>query len=211
MEPFRSVEGIAIPFDRANVDTDQIIPARFIMKPRDYDYSTLLFHDLRFGPRSEPDFPLDTPTYRDAKIMVTGVNFGCGSAREQAAYALQDYGIHALIGPSFGSIFHSNCVKNGILPAVVDAEVAAALSSSLRSKAGSRMKIDLDTQTITDPNGKTFPFRIGNGDKAQLLSGKDDITRTLEHETEINAFEEAYGRSSKWSRLPLGALAEKPR
>ena len=203
MEPFRSAEGIAIPFDRVNVDTDQIIPARFIMKPRDYDYSTLLFHDLRFGPRAEPSFPLDLPAYRDARIMVTGVNFGCGSAREQAAYALQDFGIRALIGPSFGGIFHTNCTKNGILLAQVAVEIAAALCAALRTKPMGTIAVELERQTVVGPDGHAIPFQISDGDKAQLLSGKDDITRTLEHEDRIDAFEQNHVRASGWSRPPL--------
>jgi 3-isopropylmalate/(R)-2-methylmalate dehydratase small subunit len=203
MEPFRSAEGIAVPFDRVNVDTDQIIPARFIMKPRDYDYSTLLFHDLRFGPRAEPDFPLDAPAYHDAKIMVTGVNFGCGSAREQAAYALQDFGIRALIGPSFGGIFHANCIKNGILLAEVDTEVATALCALLRTKPRASMSVHLERQVVIGPEGNTIPFHISDSDKAQLLSGEDDITRTLKHEAKIDEFEQACLRASTWSRPPI--------
>jgi 3-isopropylmalate/(R)-2-methylmalate dehydratase small subunit len=208
MEPFRSVTGIAVPFDRINVDTDQIIPARFIMKPRDYDYSTLLFHDLRFGLSAQPDFPLDAPVYRGARIMVTAANFGCGSAREQAAYALQDFGIRALIGPSFGDIFRTNCVKNGILLAQVDADVSVALCGALLAEPGAAMSVDLEQQVIVDPAQRTIAFRISDGDKAQLLSGKDDITRTLEHEARMDAFERDYIRGATWIRPPVGAVIE---
>ncbi len=128
MEPIRRIEGVAVPFERANVDTDQIIPARFIMKPRDYDYGSLLFHDLRFGPQAEAGFPLDEPVYRQAKIMVTAANFGCGSAREQAAYALQDFGIRVLIAPSFGGIFYNNSFRNGLLPVELPEDRCAALA-----------------------------------------------------------------------------------
>jgi 3-isopropylmalate/(R)-2-methylmalate dehydratase small subunit len=210
VQPFLSVEGIAVPFDRANVDTDQIIPARFIMKPRDYDYGTLLFHDLRFGPRAEPEFPLEAPLYRDAIIMVTATNFGCGSAREQAAYALQDFGIRALIGPSFGDIFRTNCVKNGILPAEVDADVAAELCAALRRAPSAPTRVDLEAQTITDPAGRTLPFRVSDGHRAQLVSGKDDIARTLENEARMEAFEQDYRRRADWSRPTLdGSIASR--
>ena len=131
------------------------------------------------------------------------MNFGCGSAREQAAYALQDFGIRALIGPSFGGIFHTNCIKNGILLAQVDAEIAAALCAALRAKPMATMQVELERQIIVDPARRAIPFQISDGDKAQLLSGKDDITRTLEHEASIDAFERDYIRGCEWSRPPL--------
>ena len=200
MEPLRLVEGVAVPFHRANVDTDQVVPARFIMKPRQFDYSVALFHDLRFGPGAERDFPLDRPEYRNARIMVTAENFACGSAREQAVYALQDRGIRVLIGPSFGGIFHTNCIKNGILPALVDADAAAALAQALESRPGSALTVDLERQLITRHDGEALAFRIAPSEKAQLLSGKDDISRTLEHEGAMVAHERALRAAAKWSR-----------
>lgn len=200
MEPFLRIEGIAVPFDRANVDTDQIIPARFIMKPRQFDYSKVLFHDLRNGPAAELGFTLDRPEYRGAKILVTAENFACGSAREQAVYALQDTGIRALVGPSFGGIFYTNCIKNGILPAIVDATVVSALCAALLRSPGSVLAVDLPQQTIATSDGKCFPFRIGEGDKAQLMGGWDDITRTLEHEQAILAHERATAATATWTR-----------
>lgn len=200
MEPFLRIEGIAVPFDRPNVDTDQIVPARFIMKPRQFDYSEVLFHDLRKGPAAEPGFPLDRPEYRGARILVTAENFACGSAREQAVYALQDTGIRALIGPSFGGIFYTNCIKNGILPAIVDAAAASALCAALSRVPGSVVAIDLPRQTIATGDGQSFAFRIGEGDKAQLMGGMDDITRTLEHEPEILAHERAAAAAATWTR-----------
>jgi len=200
MDALVEVEGIAIPFDRANVDTDQIIPARFIMKPRKFDYATVLFHDLRSGPGAERDFLLERPAYRGARIMVTAENFACGSAREQAVWALQDWGIAALVGPSFGGIFYANCMKNGILPAIVDASVAAQLCAALERQPGMGLRVNLSQQVITTGDGGTIAFRIGESHKAQLLSGKDDITRTLEHEAAIVAHERAAAAAASWSR-----------
>lgn len=200
MEPVQKISGIAVPFHRPNVDTDQIIPGRYIMKPRRFDYSTVLFHDLRFGDGAEAAFPLDMPRYRGAKVIVTAENFACGSAREQAVYALQDWGIRAVIGPSFGGIFYVNCIKNGLLLAQVAPEFAAALCAVLEDAPGATVDVDLQTQQVTGPGGLQAPFAIGAGDKAQLLSGKDDITRTLEHEAAILAHEESAIIDLTWSR-----------
>jgi 3-isopropylmalate/(R)-2-methylmalate dehydratase small subunit len=200
MEPLRRLRGIGLPFDRDNVDTDQLIPGRFIMKPRDYDYAGLLFHDLRFGPRSGEGFILDTPPYQRASIMVTGSNFGCGSAREQAVYALQDFGLRALIGPSFGGIFYTNCIKNGVLPAIVDVKIARLLCEQLRKRPGAELEVDIESRTIVDVAGEKHPFRIEENDRRQLIEGKDDITRTLEHESRLVAFERAYQASARWTR-----------
>jgi len=206
MAPLRRVRGIAVPFGRPNVDTDQIIPGRFIMKRRDYDYASLLFHDLRFGPRAEVDFPLDAPVYRGARILVTAPNFGCGSAREQAVWAIHEFGIQVLVGPSFGGIFRVNCVKNGVLPAIVPEAAAQALCVALQTRPGSEMEVDLERRTVTGPAGESIPFEIGESDRAQLLSGKDDITRTLEHQAQIDAWEQAYNAAAVWRR-PLAGEA----
>lgn len=208
MIPFQTVTGIAVPYDAANVDTDQLVPARFLMKPRAYDYGKLLFHDLRFGPRSVPQFPLDSPVYKGARIMVTGANFGCGSAREQAAYALKDFGIVSVVGPSFGDIFRTNCVKNGILLAQVEADIAALLRASLHVLPGAMLTIDLERQTITQSDGSEIRFAISEADRDQLLSGKDDITRTLQHEDVILAFEREYIANNKWNPAAIARSGE---
>jgi 3-isopropylmalate/(R)-2-methylmalate dehydratase small subunit len=211
MQPVTIVQGKAVPFGRPNVDTDQIIPGRFIMKPRDYDYAPLLFHDLRVGADAEPDFPLDQPRWQGAKILVTGANFGCGSAREQAAYALQDFGIAALVGPSFGGIFQANCIKNGIVPAVVDAATCAALCSALEESHQPVLTVDLVREVIVDWRGGAIPFRISAPDKAYLLEGKDDIERTLEHEDAIAGFEQELRARSSWRRRGAGeVIAARP-
>jgi 3-isopropylmalate/(R)-2-methylmalate dehydratase small subunit len=188
MEPLIEFEGVAVPFNRANVDTDQIIPARFIMKPRKFDYSTVLFHDQ----------PLDRAALRGATLIVTGENFACGSAREQAVWALQDWGIRVVIGPSFGGIFYGNCMKNGVLPAIVERDVAQELCGKL--ERGATLRVNLPDQLITTADGQHIRFDIDEGHKAQLLSGKDDITRTLEHEAAIVAHERASAAASDWSR-----------
>ena len=200
MEPFTSIRGIAVPLHRANVDTDQIVPARFIMKPRRFDYGSALFHDLRFGPSAERDFPLQRAEYLGAAIMVTAENFACGSAREQAVWALQDFGIRALIGPSFGGIFYANCMKNGMLPAIVDAEVAESLARELEARPGMQLHVSLDGQRISTDDGRTFAFTMAPSHKAQLQGGKDDITRTLELESAIVAHEEKLAAQARWTR-----------
>ena len=211
MEPLRKVRGIAIPFGRPNVDTDQIIPGRFIMKPRDFDYASLLFHDLRFGPHAEPDFPLDAPAWRGASIMVTAANFGCGSAREQAVWAVQEFGIRVLVGPSFGGIFRVNCVKNGVLAAIVPEAVAQAFCAALLERPGGEMGVDLERRVVIDTAGQAVPFEIDESDRVQLLSGKDDIMRTLEHEKQIEAWERDYRSAATWHRPLAGEAVSKTR
>ncbi|MCE2945682.1 MAG: 3-isopropylmalate dehydratase small subunit [bacterium] len=200
MEPVGRITGIAVPFHRPNVDTDQIIPGRYIMKPRRFDYSTVLFHDLRFGSGAEAAFPLDQPRYHGAKVMITAENFACGSAREQAVYALQDWGIRAVVGPSFGGIFYVNGIKNGLLLAQVTPRFAAALCAALEDAPGATVDVDLPSQQVSGPGGLRAPFTIGPGDKAQLLSGKDDITRTLEHEVAILGHEASAAERCTWRR-----------
>ena len=137
---------------------------------------------------------------------MTGDNFACGSAREQAVYTLQDAGLRVLVGTSFGGIFYTNCMKNGILPALVDAHEVAALCAALQAAPGSTVQVDLPRQVVIDPHGREIPFRIGESDKAQLLSGKDDISRTLEHEARMNEFEKAYTAAAGWSRKLAGEV-----
>jgi 3-isopropylmalate/(R)-2-methylmalate dehydratase small subunit len=190
MEPLLEIEGVAVALNRANVDTDQIIPARFIMKPRQFDYATVLFRD---------NFPSHWTGHKGAKVLVTGENFACGSAREQAVWALQDWGFRVIIAPSFGGIFYANCMKNGVLPAIVDAEVAEELCGMLESAPGTELWVSLREQVIR-AGDRRIHFVIAESHKAQLLSGKDDITRTLEHEAAIVAHENAASASAKWSR-----------
>ncbi len=206
MQAINKLKGTGIPFFRSNVDTDQIIPARFIMKPRNYNYSTALFADLRFGDKAEDDFPFNNEVYKHASIVITGLNFGCGSAREQAVYALQDYGIKVLIGPGFGNIFYRNCIGNGMLPAVIDAQTATELDRKIQARPDIVLAIDLEHKTITSPDGLCVKFYINENDRAQLMSGVDNITSTLKYSSQIDEFEIRYENSPSWKPAPINYL-----
>ena len=191
MTPFVRLTAVAAPMDLANIDTDRIIPARFLRRPRESGYGALLFHDVRFEAdgTEKPDFVLNRPAYRDARILVTAENFGCGSSREMAVWALMDYGIRAVIGPSFGDIFFENCFKNGALAIVVPSGVAGALRRELGERPGATVSVDLPAQTITGPGGSAIPFEIDAFRKHGLLTGQDELALTLEHLPAIEAFE----------------------
>jgi 3-isopropylmalate/(R)-2-methylmalate dehydratase small subunit len=200
MQPFRDHCGIAVPFEEQNVDTDQIIPSRFLLKPRAFDHGPLLFHDLRQKDSDVAPFVLDRPDYKGASIIIGNENFGCGSSREQAAYALYGYGIRVLIAPSFGDIFQSNCVKNGLLPAKVDNEVASALRQKARTHPGSRFTVNLEDLGIRDEAEQTYRFVIDQGLREQLLSGEDEISRTQKRRQSIDDFEHQWERAAIWAK-----------
>lgn len=185
-----AVEGIAAPLDASNVDTDQIIPARYLLRPRDAGYGPLLFRNLRFTPdgAERPDFVLNRPVFREARILVANSNFGCGSAREQAVYALGDFGIKAVIAPSFGEIFRVNCGRNGLIPATVPASVAQTLRVAAADNPGLLLMVDLVSRTIRWRDG-AVSFDIDDALAEQLLSGRDEIDETLLHEARIAAYE----------------------
>src|SRR3954453_17612095 len=155
MEPFKNLEAVAAPLDATNVDTDQIIPARFLWQQRKDGNGELLFNDLRLNQDKSPrrDFVLNRPEYRGARILVAGRNFGCGSSREHAVWALYDAGFRSVVAPSFGDIFYNNCFQNGLLPIVLPAERVAALMEGLRARPGASIGIDLPAQTVTGPDG----------------------------------------------------------
>ncbi|MCW3476228.1 3-isopropylmalate dehydratase small subunit [Limobrevibacterium gyesilva] len=176
MTPFTVLAGRATVLDRANVDTDQIIPARFLRKPRSAGYQNFLFHDVLL---QEPDFPVRAGT---AAVLVAGANFGCGSSREGAVYALVDGGIRCVIAPSFGDIFAGNAAKNGLLTVVL-ADAAALLGGA------DRLTVDLPAQAIICPDGRRFAFDIDAFRKRCLIEGLDDIGLTLQHEAALAAFE----------------------
>jgi 3-isopropylmalate/(R)-2-methylmalate dehydratase small subunit len=199
MDAYRTKTGVAIPLEPANVDTDQIIPARFLLRPRSVDFGPLLFCDLRFGPKADPGFVFNDPHYAGACFVVGNINFGCGSSREQAPYALWDYGIRAVVAPSFGDIFRLNCVKNGIVPAIVTVEEAAALRAALRERPGSSLTVDLETQTILDPAKRETRFKIDAQQREQLLRGEDDISRTLAHAGRLKSFEGRHSAENPWA------------
>ena len=200
MEPFARLTAVAAPMDLPNIDTDRVIPARFLRKPREAGFGPLLFHDVRFGADGVPtaDFVLNHPAYRDAKILVTAENFGCGSSREMAVWALMDYGIRVVIGPSFGDIFFENCFKNGALAVVLPADVAAELRRALAGRPGASMTVDLESQTITGPAGDAIRFEIDAFRKHGLLTGQDEVEMTLARLPAIEAFEVRRRREMPW-------------
>ena len=191
MTPFVRLTAVAAPMDLANIDTDRIIPARFLRRPRESGYGPLLFHDVRFEADGapKPDFVLNRPAYRDARILVTAENFGCGSSREMAVWALMDYGVLVVIGPNFGDIFFENCFKNGALAIVVPTGVAATLRRELGERPGATVSVDLPAQTITGSDGSAIRFEIDAFRKHALLTGQDELALTLEHLPAIEAFE----------------------
>jgi 3-isopropylmalate/(R)-2-methylmalate dehydratase small subunit len=200
MEPFVRLRAVAAPMALPNIDTDRIIPARFLRRPREAGYGPLLFHDVRFAAdgSERADFVLNRPAYRDARILVTAENFGCGSSREMAVWALMDYGIRAVIGPSFGDIFFENCFKNGLLAVVVPAEVAAGLRRTLDEHPGATVAVDLDPQTLTGPDGAVIRFEVDAFRKHGLLTGQDELALTLEHLPAIEAFEAGRRGEMPW-------------
>jgi 3-isopropylmalate/(R)-2-methylmalate dehydratase small subunit len=191
VEPFTRLTAVAAPIDLPNIDTDRVIPARFLRRPREAGFGPLLFHDVRFAADGSPraDFVLNQAAYREARILVTAENFGCGSSREMAVWALMDWGIRVVIGPSFGDIFFENCFKNGALAVVLPAETASRLRGRLRERPGATLSVDLPTQTITGPDGQAISFEIDAFRKHALLTGQDEIEMTLARLPAIEAFE----------------------
>ena len=200
MQPFTKLTAVAAPIDMANVDTDKIIPARFLRKLRSVGYGQFLFHDIRFDPHGgeRAEFVLNQPAYRDAKILVAHDNFGCGSSREGAVYALYDYGIRAVIAPSFGDIHYGNALQNGFLPAIVAAADCARLRAQLHANPGAQIAIDLAAQTITGPDGAVYRFEIDAERKKRLLEGIDEIGLTLRHIESIEGFEDRDSQARPW-------------
>ncbi len=200
MEPFVRLEAVAVPLGMPNIDTDQIIPARFLWRKRRDGWGHLLLHDLRFTDAGapKPDFVLNRNAYRDARIVVAERNFGCGSSREHAVWALYDYGIRAVVAPSFGDIFFNNCFQNGLLPVVLPAGRVAALRAILEQSPASHVAIDLEAQAVTGPDGAIDGFDIDPFRKECLLAGADDISFTLGHRDTIAEFENAYEGRVRW-------------
>jgi 3-isopropylmalate/(R)-2-methylmalate dehydratase small subunit len=191
MEPFRRLDAVALPVARANVDTDQIVPSRYLQRPRSDDFGAYLFRDLRFDDdgNERPGFALNQPAHRAARIVVAGPNFGCGSSREHAVWALLDYGIRAAIAPSFGDIFASNAQKNGLLTVVLPEEVVTQLLHELEAVPGARVIVDLERQSVVTPGGVAHGFDIDPYAKRCLLEGLDEIAATLAHLPAIEAYE----------------------
>jgi 3-isopropylmalate/(R)-2-methylmalate dehydratase small subunit len=200
MEKFTSLTATACPLDVANLNTDQLIPARYLKWPRSAGFGKVLLHDLRFdeGGRERPDFPLNRPAWREAKIIVSGRNFGCGSSREAAVYALRDYGIRCVIAPSFGDIFAGNAMQNALLTAVVPEDDAAAIMAALAAKPALELTVDLEKQTVLC-EGRTFAFSIDPVRRMRLLNGWDDIALTGTYRDRIAAFKTADSMRRPWA------------
>jgi 3-isopropylmalate/(R)-2-methylmalate dehydratase small subunit len=200
MEPFTPLAAVAVPLPVPNVDTDQIIPARFLWRKRADGWGDLLFHDLRLdeagAPR--PQFVLNQPEYRAARILVADRNFGCGSSREHAVWALYDYGIRAVIAASFGDIFFNNCFQNGLLPIQLPAATVEALISALQRSPGLNLGVDLEAQQVSGPDDGKYAFEIDPFRKQCLLAGTDDVAYTLGLANEIDTFEQTYERKVSW-------------
>jgi len=203
MESFTKLTGLAAPLDRVNADTDQIIPKQFLKRIERTGFGQFLFFDWRYeadGTTPNPEFELNQPQYSGAVILITGKNFGCGSSREHAPWALADYGFKAILAPSYADIFYNNCFKNGILPVVLAEETIAMLLERGKA-AGYTMTVDLENQTVSDNQGFSLPFEVDPFRRHCLLNGLDDIGLTLQHEPDITAYE---SKRPLWKR---GAVA----
>ena len=206
MEKFTRLTAIAAPLLRINVDTDAIIPSREMKKVSKTGLAEGLVAGWRYrapGTRDEdPDFVLNQAPYRQARILLTGLNFGCGSSREHAVWALHEWGIRCIIAPSFGAIFHGNCVRNGILPVVLDAGRVEALAALVAKDPAKPLTVDLVECRITAPDGSTIDFAVAPADREMLLEGLDGIAVTLKRDAEITAFQAADRRRRPWIYLP---------
>jgi 3-isopropylmalate/(R)-2-methylmalate dehydratase small subunit len=201
VQAFTRLTGVAVPIDLPNVDTDRVIPARFLRKPQgSAGYERYLFHDARFDAAGaeRPEFVLNRTPYRPATILVAAENFGCGSSREAAVWALLAYGIRCVVAPSLGDIFHQNCVKNGLLPVILPGDLVAGLRGQLHARPGATITADLEAQTIAAPDGGVHRFELDAFARQLLLSGQDEIALTLGYEAQISAFEAR--PSPAWSR-----------
>ncbi len=191
MEPLRTVTGIVAPLDRANVDTDQIVPKQFLKRIERTGYGPAAFFDWRYNEdgSDNPDFELNAPELKGANILVAGKNFGCGSSREHAPWALGEYGFRVIIAPSFADIFFNNCLQNGILLISLPDEKVQELMNRAQAKLGSTWTVDLEAQEIRDHEGNVTTFEVEPFRKFRLLNGLDDIGLTLQHESDISSYE----------------------
>ncbi|MDR3505273.1 MAG: 3-isopropylmalate dehydratase small subunit [Acidocella sp.] len=204
MDKFTTLTAVAAPLNVANVDTDKIIPARFLKTIKRTGLGKSLFADMRYNEdgSEKADFVLNQEKYRKAQILVAGDNFGCGSSREHAPWALLDFGIRCVIAPSFADIFFNNCFKNGILPIVLPEDVCAKLMDDAALGTNARLTVDLERQVVVRPNGEEFAFNVDPFRKHCLLNGLDDIGLTLEHTAAIDAYE---ARQPSWQPKIHGA------
>ena len=209
MEKFQILTAIVAPMDRANVDTDAIIPKQFLKSIKRSGFGPNLFDEWRYLDHGEPgmdnsqrainpEFVLNQPRYQGAKILIARENFGCGSSREHAPWALEDYGFRVIIAPSFADIFFSNCFKNGILPIVLEATQVDNIFKAVAANEGYRLTVDLQNQVISTPEGETISFEVDAFRKHCLLNGLDDIGLTLQHVDDIKAYEQKRKQQAPW-------------
>jgi 3-isopropylmalate/(R)-2-methylmalate dehydratase small subunit len=209
VQPFTVHSGLVAPLDRANVDTDAIIPKQFLKSIRRTGFGRYLFDEWRYLDAGEPDmdvtnrpknpdFVLNQPRYQGASILLAQDNFGCGSSREHAPWALLDYGFTCLIAKSFADIFENNCFKNGILPVTLPRKVVDDLFAQVRAREGYRLTVDLPNQTVSTPEGEKIPFEVDPFRKECLIQGLDDIGLTLRHQDEIDAYEGRRRKEAPW-------------
>ena len=209
MKKFSVHQGVVMPLDRANVDTDFIIPKQFLKSIKRTGFGVNLFDEHRYLDKGEPgsdnsqrpvnpDFVLNKPRYRDASVLLTRRNFGCGSSREHAPWALDDYGFRVIIAPSFADIFFNNCFKNGILPIVLEENIVNELFGEVEAQEGYSLTVDLESQEIRKPDGGVIPFSVDSFRKHCLLNGLDDIGLTLEDADAIRGFEQQWREQSPW-------------
>jgi 3-isopropylmalate/(R)-2-methylmalate dehydratase small subunit len=203
VQAFTRLTAIAAPLEIAKIDTGMMVPGRFQRirrRPGIADFRDAFLHDLRFDERDVPraDFVLNQPAYQGARILVTAADFGCGSSRESAAYAVLDYGVRVLIGVSFGDVFVGNCLQNGVLPVVLPEAAVQSLWQQLRAQPGAQLTVDLPSQTVTAPDAAVYAFDIDGTRKKRLLAGLDDVGVTLTHLAAIEAFAARYRAETPW-------------
>jgi len=191
MKPYTKHTGLVMPLDRVNVDTDQMVPKQFIKWCTREGFGRILFYDWRYmaGEKPDPEFVLNDPRYKGASVLLARANFGCGSSREHAPWAILDYGFRAIIAPSYADIFYNNCFKNGILPLTLPNDQIDELFKRTEQNPGYRLTVDLEQNVVTDDTGLKYSFTIDPFRRDCLLKGLDDIGLTLMHEPEISAFE----------------------
>ncbi|MGC8201503.1 3-isopropylmalate dehydratase small subunit [Aliiroseovarius sp. PTFE2010] len=200
MEKFEKLTGVAAPMPLVNIDTDMIIPKVFLKTIKRSGLGVNLFDEMRYDRQGNeiPDFVLNKPQYRDAQIVVAGDNFGCGSSREHAPWALADFGIKSIISTSFADIFYNNCFKNGILPIVLPQEAVDVLMKDAEKGSNARMTVDLENQVVTTSDGEEFPFEVDAFKKHCLMEGLDDIGLTMEKVSAIDTFEAQAAQARPW-------------
>ena len=198
MQPFIKHTGLVAPMDRVNVDTDQMVPKQFLKMQTRQGYGRVLFYDWRYlpGEKPNPEFALNFPRYKGASVLIARANFGCGSSREHAPWAILDYGFRTILAPSYADIFYNNCFKNGILPVTLPDEQMNELFRRTEKQEGYQLTVDLENQVITDDAGLRITFEIDPYRKKVLIKGLDDIGVTLESEPDITAFEKAHPQTT---------------